>query len=177
MNVKNRQLQFLPYILISLVAFIVVLFRFLLCRSLWLDEAALANNLLLENSILNNTTYMQCTPPLFKIISLFFIKIFGVNEYSLRIFPFVCYIFSLPIYYFLLNKLITDNFAKFFAFTAFCLNPLVLYYAVEFKQYSCDMMLCLFIILLVCHLVVAFFSVSFCTAFSIFYFKFSGQKL
>ena len=148
MNVKNRQLQFLPYILISLVAFIVVLFRFLLCRSLWLDEAALANNLLLENSILNNTTYMQCAPPLFKIISLFFIKIFGVNEYSLRIFPFVCYIFSLPIFYFLLNKLITDNFAKFFAFTAFCLNPLVLYYAVEFKQYSCDIMLCLFIILL-----------------------------
>lgn len=119
MNAKNHQLQFLPYILIFLSAFVIVLFRFFICRSLWLDEAALANNLLLEHSILNNATYMQSAPPLFKFFSLISVKFFGVNEYALRLFPLVCYIFSIPLFYLLLNKIVKNYFAKIVHFLLF----------------------------------------------------------
>ena len=71
-------------ILILLISALGVYLRihvYLFNRSLWMDEAGLANNLLLPHSILDNMTYKQASPPLFKLISLINIKLFGETEY------------------------------------------------------------------------------------------------
>lgn len=146
MNVKRCQLKYLPYILIFLFTLIVVLYRFALGRSLWLDEAALANNLLLDNTILNNTIYLQSAPPIFKFISLISVKLLGVNEYALRFFPMLCFLFSCLLFYLLIDKIIKNDIVKMCTFLSFSINPLLLYYALEFKQYSCDLMISLLFI-------------------------------
>ena len=77
-------------------------------NSLWMDEAALANNLLLPNSILDNMTYLQAAPPLFKLFSLINVKCFGMIEYAFRLLPLLAGILAIFFFY----EIVKQVFAK-----------------------------------------------------------------
>ena len=113
---------------------------YLFNRSLWMDEAALANNLLLPHSILDNMTYQQAAPPLFKLISLINIKLFGETEYIFRLFPLICGIAAIPMFWLIVKRVLNSKLAQATAMTLFSINYLLIYYSSEFKQYGTDVL-------------------------------------
>lgn len=119
---------------------------YLMNRALWLDEAALANNLLLPHTILNNMQFGQAAPPLFKLISLVNLHLFGINEFALRLFPLVCGILAIFVFYYVCTKILASRLAKILALLLFCANNYLIYYSSEFKQYSSDVLVVLALI-------------------------------
>ena len=98
-------------------------YSFLVNRSLWLDEAALANNILLPNTLLNNAQFGQLAPPLFKALSLFNVNLFGMNEYALRLLPLLCGVFSVVLFYLVIKKLFSKVIVLFLM-CLFSINPI-----------------------------------------------------
>ncbi len=72
----------------------------------------------------------------------------GINEFSLRLVPFISSIASIPLFYFVSKKFLEKKFSRFAALLLFCVNYPLIYYSVEFKQYSSDVFLCLLFILM-----------------------------
>ena len=66
-------------------------------KSLWLDEAALALNILDKNflELFKPLQYAQSAPPLFLVLTKALVSIFGASERALRFIPFLCSILSL----------------------------------------------------------------------------------
>ena len=136
-------------ILISIIVLIGIWLRCLVYsfnRSLWMDEAALANNLILPHSILNNMEYQQAAPPIFKLISLFNIHLLGNNEYALRLFPLICGILAIPLFWLIVKQIFNSKIAQTATITLFSINYLLIYYSSEFKQYSSDVLCALILI-------------------------------
>lgn len=77
------------------------LVRYLLCFPLWNDEMALVENFLNRDffGLLEPLANRQVAPILFMWTELVVIKFAGVSEYSLRLFPIVCGIASLFVFY------------------------------------------------------------------------------
>ncbi len=119
-------------------------------RSLWLDEAMLALNVVrLSFGELTQQPlpYEQGAP----IGFLFFLKasilIFGDSEYSFRLFSFLTSIASLGIFVFFTLKYLRKT-GALFALALFATSPFVIYYSAETKQYMGDLFAVLFVLLL-----------------------------
>ena len=108
-------------------------------RSLWLDEANLANGII-ESSfsqLMGVLPYAQAAPIGFLWLEKIVFYIFGGSEFSLRLIPLLTSIASLFLFYAFAKKLFQNNFIHFaLAFFAFC--PALVYYASEVKQYGFD---------------------------------------
>ena len=102
----GKKVYYSKWFLIGLL-FLGVLFRihqYLLLNSLWLDEGFLAINIIRSNLLelfKPLKYYGQAAPILFLITTKFLTKIFGINEYVLRFFPFMSSIGTLISGYFL----------------------------------------------------------------------------
>lgn len=154
MELKDRKISNWVYvILIGLIMAAGIALRVYVYgfgRSLWLDEAALANNLLEPNTILDNMHYQQAAPPLFKLISLAMFNLFGQGwrpEFALRAFPLFCGLLSIPLFFVLVNKIFESKVSKIIATALFSINYNLIYYSSEFKQYSSDVMVALLLLL------------------------------
>ncbi len=112
-------------------------------RPLWHDEAPVALNVMNNNifSLLNNTLDKQKAPFLFWICVKFSGILFGYKELSLRIFPFVCSILSIFVFYIFSKKFLKNKIAIVIANVLFAINYQLLYFAQELKQYSSDILL------------------------------------
>jgi hypothetical protein len=120
------------------------LVHYLLDRSLWIDEAFVALNILDRSFIelFYPLKYNQAAPVGFLVITKLFTLIFGENEYVLRLFPFLSAIVALFLFY---------RVAKWFgtlpvvavALGLFALCDRAIYYCAELKQYSSDITLAL----------------------------------
>jgi hypothetical protein len=132
-------------ILILTISILLSLWQFLFNRSLWLDEASLALNIIHKSSLelLKPLDYDQVAPILFLQIEKFFSTIWPDTEYGLRIFPLLC--FWLSIYFF--YKIVRIYFHCIYTLVAvvslFALNPTLIYYSSEVKQYMTDVMVLL----------------------------------
>lgn len=115
-------------------------------RSLWMDEAALANNLTLPHTILDNMQYQQAAPPLFKLVSLFNVQTFGDTEYVYRLFPLLCGIAAIGVFWLIVKKVFSSKLAQIAAMAMFSVNYLLIYYSSEFKQYSSDVLFALLLV-------------------------------
>jgi hypothetical protein len=117
-------------------------YQFFRNRSLWLDEASLALNIV-ERSwtelispsmpLLNN----QAAPVGFLLLSKLGTTFFGEGEFGLRVVPLISYCLSL----FLFNKIANRHLKPTYALVAvifFTLSPTLFYYATELKPYSSD---------------------------------------
>lgn len=118
-------------------------------RSLWLDEAFLAHSVR-DRSLLEllgtPLDYGQSAPPGFLILVFLVTVVFGVSDLSLR---FVPYLFGVALVYLAIpvaNRLLSSNVARlvFVGFLSF--SPVLIYYSHEFKQYSSDAFVTLFIL-------------------------------
>jgi len=158
-NIRNKKLRLpemkilfdkpiLPYLIIAF-GVAVRLVQYLSNRSLWADEAVLALNIINRSylELLQPLDYDQGAPIGFLIVEKFAVQIFGNNEYALRLFPFICGVASLFVFYELGKKWLLKSGVTISLLLFACLKYLV-YYSAEVKQYSSDVTIALLLYLL-----------------------------
>lgn len=125
--------------LILFAGFLSRLRQYLTGRSLWLDEAMLALNIVNRNfgDVFKPLDYDQGAPIGFVLVEKTFSLVFGRNEFSLRLFPFLMGLLSLWMFYLLL-KHFTGGAGLWVGLALFAFNPRLIYYSSEMKQYIVD---------------------------------------
>lgn len=127
-----------PFLLLT-CGVLVRLIPYFYRRSLWLDEANLANGILESSytALLGVLPYNQAAPIGFLWLVKSSTLIFGESEYALRLVPLLASLLSLWLFYQLVQRVFSTPFAWWaLAFFAFC--PPLVYYASELKQYGLD---------------------------------------
>jgi len=125
--------------LILLAGVLLRLRQYLTGRSLWLDEAMLALNIVNRDyvSLFKPLDYDQGAPIGFLLVEKTFNLVLGRNELSLRLFPLLIGLVSLWMFYLLLKQ-ITSGVGLWVALALFAFNPRLIYYSSEVKQYIVD---------------------------------------
>lgn len=128
-----------------LIGVIIAAFSLIYNRSLWLDEAMLARNIVDKSffQLLLPLDWNQVAPIGFLLVNKSLAGVFGYHDWVFRIFPFLTYLISLPVFYNLVKKITTNNNKALLALLIFSLNHNILYYSNEFKQYSSDILIAL----------------------------------
>jgi 4-amino-4-deoxy-L-arabinose transferase-like glycosyltransferase len=116
------------------------LVRFLLRFPLWEDECFLVSNFMDRgfSDLLEPLNYHQVAPLGFLGIELGAVKLFGFNEWSLRLIPFVCGIASVLLFRHLAGRLVEGP-ARLIAVATFCASYSGIRYAAEAKPYGVDL--------------------------------------
>jgi len=110
-------------------------------RSLWLDEAWVANSIRaasLHEAIYYND-WLQTTPPLFIALSRLVTAVFGTSNVAFRALPALSGIVSVLLFSFLALRLLKPSFALI-AILLFVSSPRVILYSQSLKQYSTDVL-------------------------------------
>ncbi len=153
MTLSSKQslfLRILPWLIIAF-GIILRLDQYLFNRSLWLDEAFFVNN------IVDRTFFELFIPPLeysshiippgLLVMAKLMITLFGNSDLILRLFPLVCGIISLVLFY-QVAKIYISAQAVPLALFFFAISDRLIYYSSEFKQYSNDVMIVLILLIL-----------------------------
>jgi hypothetical protein len=109
-------------------------------RSLWLDESFLALNVIGRNMhrlLSDPLDFNQTAPAGFLFVEKLATEVFDKSEYSLRAFPLVCGIVSLPLYVWLARRVIGPV-AAVIAVALFAVVGPLIYYSSEVKPYAGD---------------------------------------
>jgi len=108
-------------------------------RSLWLDEAYLALNILRRDygGLLATLDYNQAAPIGFLFLTKGVTGLLGMNEFALRLVPLIFGCLSLPLFFALARRHLPYRFALVALFL-YAFSDQVILYANEFKQYSSD---------------------------------------
>ena len=124
---------------VLLIGFVLRIRQYLTGRSLWIDEAMLALNIVNRDfaGLFKPLDYDQGTPLGFLMIEKFFNVLLGRNELVLRLFPLMAGLASLWLFYLLLTRT-THGVGLLIALALFTLNPRLVYYSSEVKQYIVD---------------------------------------
>jgi len=140
---KNRlnYYQLASYFLI-LIGISIRVYHYLVNRSLWLDEAMLANNIINRDfsQLLETLDRRQIAPIGFLLVQKTSSLLFGVNEFAFRLFPLLCGVFSIPLLYLLLKKIANEKTALL-GLLFFIFGRYLLYYSHEAKQYNLDLII------------------------------------
>ena len=153
-DIKQTFFFWLPWIIIAF-GFMVRLDQYLFNTSLWLDEAFFAVNVVdrtfleLFKPPLEYSSYI--IPPGFMVMAKLSITLFGNSDLILRLFPFLCSIVSLILFY-KLAKIYISAQAVPLALFLFATSDVLIIYSSMFKQYSSDVMIVIALLLLVAHL-------------------------
>ena len=120
-------------------------------RSLWLDEAWVANSI--QSASLYQAFYyddwLQTTPPLFIAISRLITTLFGASNVAFRILPALAGIVSILLFSFIALRLLKPSYAMI-ATLLFVFNPRLILYSQSLKQYSTDVLSTLSFIVVGC---------------------------
>jgi len=92
-----------------------------------------------------NQGYNQAQPTGFLIIENLIVRLFGSSKYMLRLFPFVCGIFSLFLFY-KAAKLYCEPVAVPIALMFFAISQELIRYSSIIKSYSCDVLILLILL-------------------------------
>ncbi|MCK6630318.1 MAG: glycosyltransferase family 39 protein [Anaerolineae bacterium] len=131
------------------VGIILRLVYYLADRSLWLDEARLALNIVNRSfaQLLQPLDYVQGAPIGFLMVEKLVVQLFGNNEYALRLFPFLCGLISLVLFYRLAIQSF-DTKVVLLALSLFVFSRYLIEYSAEVKQYSSDVAVALLLYLM-----------------------------
>ena len=144
----DRNLKGLAIIII-IVGIALRLIFFFQDRCLFIDEANVARNIY-ERSFSGLTmplNYEQYAPPAFLWIIKSFALLFGYSELSLRLFLLLCGITALFLLYAALRKF-ADNYSIWYPLFIFATGFIYIRYSAELKQYMCDVIVTLLLLLL-----------------------------
>lgn len=128
-------------LIIALVMGVALRLRmYLMDRSLWLDTAILANNVIDKSyvDLFGLLDGSQSAPIGFLLVSKLVGSAFGYSELSLTLLPFIFGVSALMLYLCLCVEVLGQPFAPL-AFVPFALSSTAIYYSGEFKQYSSDL--------------------------------------
>lgn len=128
------------FIAILLTGLFMRFYQYLMGRSLWHDEAALALNFvdLDYEGLKHPLLHFQMAPIGFLYAVETCTRLFSFGELSLRLVPFLFSIFSFPLFYFLVLELTQNKFTSLVAFFIFATNIFLIYYSSEVKPYTID---------------------------------------
>ncbi len=115
------------------------LVRFLDGRSLWVDEARLALNVLDRSyaGLLEPLDLNQSAPVGFLLLEKLSVSLLGVSEGALRALPLAAAIAALPLFHALCRRVLSPG-AGLLALALFALAEPLVYYASELKPYAGD---------------------------------------
>ncbi len=135
--------RWLPWALIA----IGILFRwvqFAANRSLWLDEAALALNIVNRqwHQLIEPLDYNQAAPIGFLLVEKLAVQLLGNTEYSLRLFPFLSGFLSIVLFYWV-AKTWASRATALFALGLFSVSTFLSYFSSIVKQYESDVVIAL----------------------------------
>jgi hypothetical protein len=149
---KDRKLLFFSWDVFAAIALIILgwFFRireFLANRSLWLDEAMLALNLVQRDlfELFLPLDYDQGAPLGFLVVQKVIILLLGENELRLRLFPLAVGCLVL-VFAYLLAKIVFSTAGMLFFLAIMALSPGLIYYSAEVKQYSSDVLIIVFLL-------------------------------
>src|SRR6202047_2856257 len=113
--------------------------QYLSNRSLWYDESTLAQSIINRSfsELLKPLDYNQGAPLGFLMLERAAVQAFGTSEYSVRLFPLLCGVISLLLFY-RIAKLSVAPRAVPIALGLFAVSGPLIYYSSEVKQYSSD---------------------------------------
>ncbi|MGB1217182.1 MAG: ArnT family glycosyltransferase, partial [Saprospiraceae bacterium] len=122
-------------------------------RSVFLDEANVCLNIIEKTypDFFFPLDYDQMVPPLWSIVVKTFQIILGNSEFSFRLFPLICSIFSIYLFWEISNKILQHKISILFINWIFATNIFLLKYATEAKQYGSDVTVTLLLILFALH--------------------------
>jgi len=123
--------------------------EYLANRSLWLDEASLALNIIdksFRQLITQPLDYNQAAPAGFLLLTKILVLLLGDSEFTFRLIPFISGIASLFLFYVFLKKN-TSKSSMLIALGLFSFSYIMLRYATEFKPYSSDVMFALIVMI------------------------------
>lgn len=144
-NLSSFKIQDLPVNILKIIvlaAIAVSLIMLFFPRSLWFDEAALADNIIvrdLRNLIDSPLDNGQAAPALYLVAVKLLCLVFGYSEAALRLFSFLSYLWLLLMTFVLLRD--TFRADRFFLWTGVALAAtfsLFLRYSTELKQYMTE---------------------------------------
>src|SRR5580700_3089560 len=117
-------------------------------RSLWLDEAKLALNIINRSfsGLAQPLDYDQGAPLGFLFVQKLLTVLLGNADYVLRIFPLICGLFSFWAIYALAKRIFVERAAIIAAVILFAFSDRLIYYSSEAKQYSTDVFICLLLL-------------------------------
>lgn len=155
-KIESHNLTTVIVWLLVIVGIILRLKCYFFNQSFWLDECSLGVNI---NSAKNYSDFFkplvlwQCAPPFFMIVCKALLDIshqaghIHCQDLILRLFPCLCSILSLPLFVLFVQK-VTNN--RYFLWTSVAMlsfNKCAINYSQQFKQYSCEMMFALILLL------------------------------
>ena len=122
-----------------IIGFVLRLRQYLTGRSLWLDEAMLALNIVNRNfaNLFLPLDYDQGAPIGFLLVEKGFNVLFGDHEFVLRLFPFVAGGSALCLFYLLLRRT-ASGIGLLAGLALFAVSPDLINYSSEAKQYILD---------------------------------------
>lgn len=118
-------------------------------RSLWLDEAMLALNIVRRSflDLLKPLDFNQGAPIGFLLLEKAVASLLGGSDYALRLIPLIAGLASVPIMY-IVSKRYIEKSSALISFGLFALSPRLIYYSSELKQYSTDVLMTLVLLLI-----------------------------
>lgn len=128
-------------LIIAAVAVCGLAFRlFGLSRSLWLDEAWVANSVTARSlaGMFYYDSWLQTSPPLFLLLVRITVSSFGLTSSALRLIPLLFGLISVICMFVLARRTLAPRFALP-AWTLFVLSPVAIQYSKELKQYSLEL--------------------------------------
>jgi hypothetical protein len=122
--------------------------RYLANRSLWLDEAYLAESILtysFRQLLTQELLHWQAAPVGFLLLEKLAVTGFGTSEYALRLVPLIAGLASVPLFHAVARRALRPAGALVALAMFATLEPLV-YYSAEVKQYGLDVAAALLIV-------------------------------
>lgn len=132
---RSRELIFL----LVIIGVLLRVAQYLANRSLWIDEAWLALNIIKRplSGLATPLDFNQAAPVGFLFAEGIASRTLGFSEYALRLFPLLCGLASIPAFVWLARRLLSRNAAPF-AIALFAVADALIYYSSEVKPYETD---------------------------------------
>lgn len=143
----NRWIQLSRLLLYSglVIGMACALYQWSINRSLWIDEAKLAINLLERSfaELLSPLDREQAAPIGYLWLQKAVLTVFGASERSLRLLPLLSYFISIRLLYLLCKRWFNNAHMQYLTAALFAGCYAMVYYASEVKQYGADVLIAL----------------------------------
>jgi hypothetical protein len=126
-------------VLLVLLGAVLRIYQYAADRSLWLDEAALAHNIIQRGfgHLAAPLDFAQLAPLGFLWLEKCAVLLLGSSEYALRLLPLLASLAALVLFALVARRILPDVAAPF-ALLLFATAPQLIYFASETKQYAFD---------------------------------------
>ena len=154
--VRNANSPYYKRILIVVILLSGIVLRFIPyinAPALWFDELTSALTIINHSfsQMFHQFADIWPMPYGFFVIEKLFFYAFGSSEYSLRLFPLICSIISIFLFYSLAKQILCKE-SILFAMILFSLSARLIYFSSELKPYSSDVVIVLSLLLVFKHL-------------------------